>query len=225
MYATQSLLLPPIDHSRSRKMRDLLAENERLKSRLAKAMRESRRDALTGLSNRRQFDASISRQIRRRCRAHCPIGLLFIDADHFKRINDTFGHAIGDLALQHLARILRESTGDDELVCRFGGEEFVVLTGCVDSESLQCLGERIREAVEQSSLQSPAGPLKLTVSVGGALIEAATETFLAARLLHLADQAVYAAKASGRNCVRIREAGEPEDGLEESGVECLAHRS
>jgi len=203
MYALRSPNTQKPAPTRRQKMRELAEENARLRSRLAKAVQESRSDALTGLSNRRQFDLAITRQIRGRSKDRSPIGLLFIDADHFKRINDTYGHAVGDLALQHLAQVLKTTAGEGHLVCRFGGEEFAILTSCTDSESLEKLGERIRKAVENSPIESPAGSLKITVSIGGALIEAAPEAFLAARLLFLADQAVYAAKTSGRNCVRV----------------------
>ncbi len=196
---------PSTIRSRRQSMRELQAANARLRARLARAVRESRRDALTGLSNRRQFDAAMSRRVRQRSETGGPIALLFIDVDHFKYINDNYGHAIGDLALQHLSRILEEVAIEGDLVCRFGGEEFVILTASDSCESLEEFGERIRVAVEQSPLATPDGLLKLTVSVGGARIMAAPEAFLSARLLQLADQAVYAAKTSGRNCVRVHQ--------------------
>ncbi|CCQ72824.1 PAS domain S-box protein [Magnetospira sp. QH-2] len=161
---------------------------------------ESVRDPLTRLFNRRFFDETFELEMRRSKRADSPISVLLLDADHFKRFNDDHGHEAGDLVLQAMAEILRDSCRLEDLPCRYGGEEFaLVLVGMDKGEALE-KAETIRKIVELATIEYKGNPLpKLTVSCGVASIpEDALEQ---SECLRLADKALYQAKETGRNKV------------------------
>jgi diguanylate cyclase (GGDEF)-like protein len=153
-------------------------------------------DALTGLKNRRKFDAVIESEWRRAMRHHTPLALLMIDADHFKSYNDSHGHQAGDQMLVGIAICIADSVkraGD--CAARYGGEEFaVLLPGLAETEALQ-LAETIRRKVESWSGEVSSA----TVSIGVASVMSARNADWAG-LVHAADKALYAAKAAGRNC-------------------------
>ncbi|SNR63975.1 PAS domain S-box-containing protein/diguanylate cyclase (GGDEF) domain-containing protein [Humidesulfovibrio mexicanus] len=159
-------------------------------------------DQLTGLGNR----AAAGRQFKRRMseckRFGVPFGLLFADIDHFKKVNDTYGHDTGDCVLAQIAKTLKSSLRGVDALCRWGGEEFVALVPKVDEKAFHSIAERMRRFVEATSIPSGCGhpPLRFTISVGGALARPDdTLTSLAAR----ADTMMYEAKRSGRNCIRL----------------------
>jgi diguanylate cyclase (GGDEF)-like protein len=156
-------------------------------------------DALTGLRNRRKFDAAIESEWRRAMRHNSPISLLMIDADHFKSYNDTFGHQAGDQVLVGIAICISDSirrAGD--CAARYGGEEFaVLLPGIAASEALN-VAETIRRKVMGWSEEEPPS----TVSVGIASITPSVGMDWH-QLVHAADKALYAAKGAGRNCCVI----------------------
>ncbi len=159
----------------------------------------SRHDPLTGLPNRRVMQDAITAARLRHLRRRTPYALLAVDVDHFKRVNDRHGHAVGDQALVQVARALRESLRSDDLVARMGGEEFCVLLGDCGREEALAHAERLRAAVAGAALRLPDGEtVALTVSVGVAL--AADEVDPRA-MLEQADHALYAAKGGGRNRV------------------------
>ena len=151
-------------------------------------------DALTGLGNRRHFDAMLEREWRRALRARSPLALLMIDADHFKAFNDAFGHQAGDAALVEIAGcIAGQAQRASDCAARYGGEEFaLVLPGLTLAEAIE-LGERIRSQVEK--LDTGAA---VTVSIGAASLQPMANRAPADLLGH-ADVALYAAKAHGRN--------------------------
>ncbi|MBJ3763442.1 diguanylate cyclase [Maribius pontilimi] len=154
-------------------------------------------DSLTGLFNRRyamRYLEDLARQARETGR---PYGLLVLDVDHFKAINDARGHAAGDMVLTQIARRLSDSIRDGDLLARIGGEEFLVaLPSSSDADALAA-AERLRRAVSAAPVPAPDGSaLPITVSVGAACGSAAPE-----RMLALADAALYRAKDAGRNCV------------------------
>ncbi len=163
-------------------------------------------DALTGLANRKQFDAAIAARFDEAIRERTSLAVLFTDADSFKAVNDTLGHQAGDAVLVELARRLREVTGSEGTVCRYGGEEFAVILPGTGLRGADALAERLRRAVEErpvdlSFLQLTAAEQRITISVGVAATEqGGFDT--AAKLVHAADEAVYVAKRAGRNCVR-----------------------
>ncbi|MGN6512921.1 MAG: diguanylate cyclase [Lysobacteraceae bacterium] len=161
---------------------------------------QSLRDPLTGLHNRRYLDEALPREVNRCLRRHLPLAVLMLDVDHFKSFNDAHGHAAGDALLAAIARVLQDSVRGEDLVCRYGGEEFtVVLAEAARDDALQ-RAEQIRAAVALVTVQhlrQTLGPR--TVSIGLAMLPAQGETPEA--LLHAADHALYRAKSEGRDRV------------------------
>ncbi len=156
-------------------------------------------DVLTGLLNRRGFDERLRRLLQRGS-AHPPV-LALLDVDHFKRINDTHGHAIGDAVLSGIGERLRETLRPLDLAVRLGGEEFAVIWGQPDATGDARLGERLREAVAARPFITAAGPLVVTVSVGVARARGTLEAPEA--LFSRADASLYQAKRSGRDRVEL----------------------
>ncbi|WP_298966866.1 sensor domain-containing diguanylate cyclase [uncultured Methylobacterium sp.] len=163
--------------------------------------RLSMTDMLTGLPNRRRFEEALDRAWGRAAASGRPLSLLVVDADHFKRYNDRYGHAVGDEILKGLAGALSESVfRPGDLVCRIGGEEFVVLLPGTDATGALSVADRVHEAVARIALAGAGiGAGSVTVSIGAA---AAAQARDAADLLRLADEALYAAKNGGRNQTR-----------------------
>jgi len=156
-------------------------------------------DSLTGLHNRAFFESQLSVELERAIRLAQPLALLFVDIDHFKRINDSFGHEVGDILLEHVARTMAGHLRRIDQVFRWGGEEFVVLLPGTGSDEGFQAAERLRTTVERSPLSLPDGrKIEATVSVGVALSPEHALGGERAFLRH-ADQALYAAKESGRN--------------------------
>ena len=172
--------------------------------------RLSSHDPLTGLANRREFELAITRELDRVARTAEPALLLMIDIDRFKRINDSFGHTIGDLALAAVANVLRASIRPMDTVARVGGEEFaIILPNCPFDFGLAA-AERVR--IKVANLRLAIGrsePLALTISVGGAF-SPIEDTPQPQRWLERADVQLYRAKADGRDrsCLEPPMAGE-----------------
>ncbi|MEY4593004.1 MAG: hypothetical protein RIR18_1899 [Pseudomonadota bacterium] len=152
-------------------------------------------DSLTGLHNRRSFTNRLRDEYLRMQRTGERYALVLIDIDHFKRVNDGYGHETGDIVLKHVAAILQESARVTDFVARLGGEEFVVLLPNTD-EGARVIAEKMRQAVSESSAPVVG---KVTISLGMAV--ASTEDENEATALNAADQAMYRAKGDGRNCV------------------------
>ena len=158
-------------------------------------------DAVTGLFNRRWFDEILERQWQRARAEDSPLSVLFIDIDHFKSINDRYGHLVGDKALRIIADILQASIRPMDLAARFGGEEFaVVMLGITLAEARE-IAERLRRDIEHHAISCEAKLVHATVSVGVADLRAGES---ARALLAAGDAAMYAAKNNGRNCVVAR---------------------
>src|SRR3954471_24599049 len=167
---------------------------DRLIARLADA---ARTDALTGLLNRRGFQELMEVEIERALRSSRPLAILVGDLDHFKHLNDRFGHAAGDLALKRFAEIAGMASRRIDAVARIGGEEFALLLPDTEQHAAYLLAERLRRSVKEPSA-GKAGEMDLpTVSFGVASFP--THAADAAALMHAADQALYAAKAMGRD--------------------------
>lgn len=162
-------------------------------------------DALTGIANRRQFDAYLDREWRRAVRVGAPLGLLMVDVDRFKAFNDKYGHWVGDELLIAIAGSMAATvTRPGDLVARYGGEEFAVILPDTDAAGMMEIGERIRAAVEVTTAEDTAGRLlRGTVSIGAASLVPGEHT-TSADLIRAADAALYLAKKSGRNTV-VRE--------------------
>lgn len=154
-------------------------------------------DGLTGLVNHRTFQERFAAMLTRAERHSFPVALLLTDIDHFKKINDNYGHPTGDEVLRRVAKILKGSARKIDIVARYGGEEFAIVLESTDREGARQLAERIRSEVAKQSFDSSKGPFKATLSLGVALYpeDARTKTEIIAR----ADQSLYAAKHGGRN--------------------------
>ena len=154
-------------------------------------------DAMTGLYNRRQFLVLAEAEWSRFQRYHRPLSMLMIDIDHFKSVNDRYGHAVGDEAIISVATASLEGKRSSDIVGRLGGEEFAILLPETDQAQATILAERLREKVAGHFLAVHKVQFKLTISIG---IAAATVSMSGIdALLHAADQALYQAKADGRN--------------------------
>ncbi len=155
-------------------------------------------DGLTGLFNRTMMDRELERELGRVQRYGTELSLLVADLDHFKQVNDRHGHLAGDECLRAVAAVLKRSLRQVDLVCRYGGEEFAVIAPMTDELGALTVAERLRLAVEQLVIRVGAEELKITISVGVASHRSG-ET--ARDFFARADQALYAAKAAGRNRV------------------------
>jgi diguanylate cyclase (GGDEF)-like protein len=168
---------------------------------LTDAERRAQTDALTGVLNRRslveRLDAACSRARAR----GLPISLLFIDLDHFKAINDTFGHAAGDACLAAIVGPIQAELRQSDVVGRYGGEEFVVILSSADLAAAIPIAERILERVAHARVEGFGEPIGLTCSIGVAASD--TLGVWGEHLIARADAAVYAAKRSGRNRVQV----------------------
>lgn len=156
-------------------------------------------DALTGLKNRQFFDQHLQQTWRHALRWQQPLGLLMIDVDHFKRVNDNYGHPAGDAALRQVARVIANCLrrpGDEAI--RYGGEEFAVILPHTDGEGISFLAECIRSRVGQLQFVWNGATIPLSVSIGAALIVPQAEATME-QLVQEADQLLYQAKQSGRN--------------------------
>ncbi len=155
------------------------------------------RDPLTGVHNRRVMEAELQLAVNSQRQTGMSFGLIMLDLDHFKQINDRYGHNIGDQVLIQLAKLVLDCTRRADHLFRFGGEEFVLLLTGADADGMRAVAENIRHRI-QSELKSPGG--QVTASLGCALL-APNESWPA--WLKRADSALYRAKAQGRNCVII----------------------
>lgn len=162
--------------------------------------RSAELDALTGTFNRRTIDQWLVRSFGEAERDGQPISVLFVDMDHFKAINDKYGHACGDHCLRTVAQALRGSLGEGDLLGRYGGEEFIAVLPARGGAAARMVGEQLRADVEGLMLEWEGQPLRLTVSVG---VATRLHNELPAETIDRADKALYAAKRGGRNCVHV----------------------
>jgi diguanylate cyclase (GGDEF)-like protein len=167
----------------------------------AELLRMATTDQLTGILNRHSFFERGAIEIARAHRSGRPTSVLMLDADHFKQVNDRFGHAGGDAALRSLAETLRRLIRPGDLLARLGGEEFAVLLPETPQDAASQLAERLRAAVAGQNIAFAGQNVRLTTSIGVAAAVGASADLNA--LLHSADMALYAAKAGGRNRVAI----------------------
>jgi diguanylate cyclase (GGDEF)-like protein len=160
-------------------------------------------DPLTGLHNRRHLDARLRAELAFATRHEAPLSVLIIDVDHFKKINDTMGHGAGDAALRALGERLQKSVRTEDVVARYGGEEFAVIARGIKAAGALLLAERVRETVARMRVAYEAHTIAFTISVGVATMDQNRKFAAVEALLKAADDALYAAKKSGRNrCVQ-----------------------
>jgi diguanylate cyclase (GGDEF)-like protein len=167
---------------------------------LKQAIDQAHIDPLTQAKNRAAFDSTVSREISLALRNDNSLSAIFLDIDHFKSINDDFGHACGDMVLSVTAKLIKQCARDSDLVFRYGGEEFVLLLSNTDLSGAQLLAERIRKKLEHHTLAFDMEPVKITASLGIATLKStdSPESFI-----QRADSAMYQAKDRGRNQVML----------------------
>jgi diguanylate cyclase (GGDEF)-like protein/PAS domain S-box-containing protein len=180
-------------------------------SQVAIAMDNSRRvkqmekqavtDQLTGLYNRRAFATMGDREVGRARRYKRPLALILFDIDHFKDVNDSYGHLFGDHVLRVLTERVTKTTRGTDIVCRYGGEEFIVLMPEAGRDEALAMADRLREEISRMTVVTEGSTLSLTISLGVASLDPAGEDDLES-LIGRADRAMYQAKAAGRNAVR-----------------------
>jgi two-component system cell cycle response regulator len=185
-------------HLRNKRMRDavdrLRGERNNLRSRQGV-------DSLTGALGRRALSDAVQRALE----GAAPFAVLFADIDHFKRVNDTFGHQIGDLALQRVAEALSSERRAGDVCGRYGGEEFVLLVCNVYAHEAERVAERHRRGIASLRLAAHGGPERITVSIGVAVCNPDNPDPSVAAILSRADTALYQAKRAGRDCVIMAE--------------------
>ncbi len=157
-------------------------------------------DPLTQLANRRYIEMNVHSRLEELRRYHWPFGVLFLDVDHFKLINDTYGHAVGDEVLRMLARTFTANMRTSDIFGRWGGEEFVAIVRNVDHEHLYNFADRLRILVAESHLIEKSSVIHVTISIGGTLARADDNV---ESLLQRADQLMYQSKTAGRNRVTL----------------------
>jgi diguanylate cyclase (GGDEF)-like protein len=164
------------------------------------ATQSALRDPLTNTGNRIAMDQTLSREIELARRHKCPLSVLMLDIDHFKRVNDVYGHAVGDEVLKAVAGSIKDQLRNIDMVFRFGGEEFLIVLSNTTGEAAAMVGERLRHAAQQLTYATLDQPLGLTVSLGCATLLPAEST---ESLQRRADGALYVAKREGRNRLAI----------------------
>ncbi len=161
-------------------------------------------DELTGIANRRHFEWRLAEEVERARRYQYPLSALMLDLDHFKRVNDTYGHQIGDIVLQQIAQRLKRVLRRTDFLARYGGEEFVVLAPQTPADRALILAERLRQVIAESPISvSPDLQLRITISIGVAVFPEHAQN--GNELVRAADEALYKAKQTGRNRVCLFE--------------------
>ena len=158
---------------------------------------QAERDPLTGLYNRRRFFEKTALSWNAYVESKEAFAILDFDIDFFKSVNDTYGHDTGDIVLQHIAHLLQSVCTEEDLVARIGGEEFSMILSHVTLEQALNVAERIRTTIENTPINLPSGPLKVTISIGIAVVDPRDKT--TDSVLKRADLALYQSKHSGRN--------------------------
>ncbi len=160
------------------------------------ALRSALNDSLTGIGNRLGLDQALTREVKLSSRHHTPLSLLVLDIDHFKQINDKYGHAYGDAALKAVVNCARSCLRDVDELFRMGGEEFVVVLSNTDNHAARFVAERIRCSIAQMQFEIDGDPIPMTASLGVATLKAEENN---EGLLERGDQLMYVAKRAGLN--------------------------
>ena len=159
------------------------------------------KDPLTNVLNRRAFKGILEREFRRASRYNTPITLMVLDLDYFKKVNDTYGHLVGDTVLREVAEICQSSLRDIDVLVRYGGEEFVILLPGTNLQDGMVVANRIKNRMEKNCFDAAVNAISVTVSIGIAHYPALPIIRTPETLFLQADQALYAAKRAGRNCI------------------------
>ena len=172
----------------------------KMKRRVSKLEQTVIYDTLTQIGNRKHIEVKINSALQEYQYVRFPFGVLFIDIDHFKAVNDTFGHITGDKVLRAVANTLRHNLRETDTCGRWGGEEFLVLVVNLDNEKLKAIAEKLRSLVEQTVITTESSELNVTISIGATLVHHGDTL---ESLIYRADKLMYKSKSSGRNCVSI----------------------
>lgn len=180
---------------------------ERLRSSYEVSLSMALTDTLTGLYNRRYFEVHLQKLLENSKESGKPLAVVYTDIDHFKNVNDTYGHTVGDEVLQVFSKRLTEKLRSFDLVARLGGEEFVAVLPDTDEKTAHLIAERLRRAIAEETFNtSHEKPLEITTSIGGVIVEDPNQTIT--QLLERADAQLYEAKHNGRNTVFFERAGQ-----------------
>ncbi len=179
----------------------LKAEIDARKRAESRLQQLARTDELTSVSNRRHYLEVSEPEFKRARRHERPLSVIMLDADHFKIINDSYGHQVGDLVLSELARECQRRLRDNDVIGRIGGEEFAITLPETSASAARRVAERIHEALADVEIPLDTGSLRFTVSMGIASLEKGDIDFTG--LMQRADEALYEAKAAGRNCTAV----------------------
>ncbi len=161
-------------------------------------------DSLTNVWNKRYFLDMLNREVRRSVRSKLPLTLLMLDMDHFKRVNDQYGHLVGDEVLREFAVRLSNQLREEDLLARYGGEEFTITLIETNSQQAEVVARRCLNAVSTAPFQTTAGKISCTISIGGTTFTGKPHDTCSDRLIQNADKALYVAKDAGRNQIVIR---------------------
>lgn len=172
---------------------DILKEIEGLR-------KEVLTDQLTGIGNRRYADISLERLDQAMQESNVPFGILFVDIDHFKHVNDTWGHQVGDQVLSMVGKTLNAVLRPLDVACRWGGEEFVVLLSNTTKDGVTTVAERLRKLVEKAWIDHDDKRISVTISIGAANSDECED---AISVVNRADKQVYLSKEAGRNCTHL----------------------
>lgn len=177
------------------------AELAEMHNRIAELEKLSATDRLTGAWNRAHFDKTIAIELSRSVRYLQPLALIFFDIDHFKRVNDSYGHAVGDVVLRELVKVVRDNIRSSDMLFRWGGEEFVILAPSTSYRSAASLAETLRAKIEQHAIET-VGHITISLGVSEHMSDESENA-----CLQRADAAMYAAKNGGRNRVVVDQHG------------------
>lgn len=185
---------------------------DRLKSTYEISLSMALTDTLTGLYNRRYLEAHMQKLLQKNAESRKNLGVLYLDIDHFKKVNDTYSHSVGDEILRTFAFRIKDSLRSFDLVARLGGEEFVAILPDISDDMALIVAERLRNAIAGKPFKcnTPQGELSVTTSIGGAIVRAddyGAGPYNIEQVLDRADRALYEAKNSGRNCTVFENIG------------------
>ncbi len=176
----------------------IAAEVDSLRAQVERLAAEIRTDPLTELANYRHFSQALSQELERTQRSGQPTSLIMLDIDHFKKVNDTWGHETGNKALKHVATIIQQTVRRLDIPCRYGGEEFAIILPDTGTQASVQVAERIRTMIDSSPLPYDEQPIPLTVSAGIATYQL-NSSVQQEELIEKADKFLYQAKQEGRN--------------------------
>jgi len=187
----------------TRREQNARQELEQLSDRARELRQQANTDPLTRIGNRQAFATGMKEAIQRAQQSNGCLGLIFLDLDHFKRLNDTYGHQAGDEVLRAVGRCLSKISEGPNLAARYGGEEFAVIVADASARAVRQLAEDIRKSIERARIEYKDRTIRVTASLGAAHVSFAHERADAKQIIERADECLYSAKHAGRNCVEI----------------------